>query len=158
MNSMYDSDYLCHYGRPGMKWYQHVYGDNKTSTKPRAKTGSASSRARRVRKSEYEKLSKAQELFVNRDSLSDQELRQVLNRLQMESQLSQYANQKKPDSWLSKKWPQLAGLTLSAAGIGASTYFNIKSLNPQDAHSMVNFSERMNKNAQSIVKALGSFK
>lgn len=32
-----NDDYICHYGRKGMKWYQHIYGKANKTKKPSEK-------------------------------------------------------------------------------------------------------------------------
>lgn len=80
---------VCHYGRLGMKWHQHVYGTNKLSSSQHSKKNkitkqnnsreNASQRAKLARKLEYKNVKKNGVSYM-----SDQELSNKIARLQKE--------------------------------------------------------------------------
>ena len=75
-NVPFQNDDLMHYGRLGMRWGQHIFGDEKRMTSAAA-TGK--SRRRRPTKKFRNEVS----------GLSDDELRKRVNRLNLERQYSQ---------------------------------------------------------------------
>lgn len=80
---------LIHYGRKGMKWYQHIFGEiDKRAAYASAKLKAASDAANALKKANAS-VSKDKELASNKAALrrlSDAELQARINRLNMEKQ------------------------------------------------------------------------
>ena len=83
--SDYSSNDIYHYGRKGMKWGQHIFTKIKKSSdkrkKHKAREESERNRANKVREENRKRYSKPV------SEMTDAELRQAVNRLQLEKQL-----------------------------------------------------------------------
>lgn len=93
-----DKAEFCHYGRLGMKWYQHIFGNEKSSgVRRRKKTTSKISRIVKARKTAKKKKIKQEQAAENRRkeiesskqagnlaSMSDVELARKIKRMQDE--------------------------------------------------------------------------
>ena len=88
-------DYLCHYGRLGMKWGQHIFGQSRSSSLTARSKAKAKEQKRAERKERREeRIQKRKDERVRRRSirlgqkdiakLSDEELRQQTERLNLE--------------------------------------------------------------------------
>lgn len=91
-NVPFQNDDLMHYGRLGMKWGQHIFGDEKRM----ASAAAAGKSAQNVFRESAEVIGRASrrrrptKKFRNEVSrLSDDELRKRVNRLNLERQYSQ---------------------------------------------------------------------
>lgn len=88
----HSDDFLMHYGRRGMKWYQHVYGEVQSQAKYASKGGSSKdsgpSKTGVIKRiSSAVKGTKAKEQNVRKLSdISDDELRKLISRAQLEKQ------------------------------------------------------------------------
>lgn len=94
---------LEHYGRKGMKWYQHIYGEVQPGaqyaqkgvvkvSKSKKKGDAALKRAKEAAKTEPKKEEKAKKKSVS--ELSDAELEKVLKRARMEDEYRRLQPQK----------------------------------------------------------------
>lgn len=85
------NDELYHYGRKGMKWGQHIYGKVKqASTKRKRKKNLEKARAAKVQKAVKAKLEAEQAKKPKTvGEMTNDELRDAINRLQMEKQYKQ---------------------------------------------------------------------
>lgn len=80
---------LMHYGRKGMKWYQHIFGEiDKRAAYASAKLKAASDQRAKQREAERS-LARDRALASNKKalrSMSDKDLQARINRLQLEEQ------------------------------------------------------------------------
>lgn len=105
MEDDFRPDELKHYGRKGMKWYQHIFGDKtKGLLKSRTKTETEEERAERLQKEKEERKRKvstsrsAKQVYDNADLFSDQELQRIYNRLQLERNIKNLSGNEKSKS------------------------------------------------------------
>lgn len=83
------SPYLAHYGRLGMKWGQHIFTDEKNISSAASAASSASKAFKEAAQlsGNYSRRSKPSKRFKKVVSdMSDDELRRVVNRLNLERQ------------------------------------------------------------------------
>lgn len=86
-------DFLMHYGRKGMKWYQHIYGEVQSGAKYAQKGSSGVQTTKGQIQSSKKSVAKeskkenAKPEIKRIEDLTDDELRRMLNRAQMEKQL-----------------------------------------------------------------------
>lgn len=101
-----DEDYLEHYGRKGMKWYQHIFGKEASANRAKKKRvkamqkGKKKAAAARKKKAEEEKKAAAKKqailrspskLYKNRYDFSQEEINAALKNFEWEKKLNDYS-------------------------------------------------------------------
>lgn len=92
------NDYLMHYGRRGMKWYQHIFtdsdgnsrlGSRRSRSDGDGETGGVKRRGRSLKKNQGSSYKKASEM-------SDAELNNAINRFRLEETYNSYISKMTP--------------------------------------------------------------
>ena len=114
---------LKHYGREGMKWYQHIFGDkNKGSKKSKSGNESEEDRIER-RKKEVASSRSAKKVYENANLFSDQELQRIYNRIQLERNIKNLsANEKSKGERYVDKVIKTARKTSELINVGKDVY------------------------------------
>ena len=94
-----DSDFLEHYGREGMKWYQHIYGKEQSHAKYAEKTSKKDQRMAKKAQKIAEKESRRKEkilqsptkTYKHRREFTKAEMDEALKTFEWESKLSTFA-------------------------------------------------------------------
>lgn len=75
-----DSDFLEHYGRLGMKWYQHIYGDYQSKAKYAEKAGGSSKQSKKDQRAEKKAAKKAEKVAKKEASAAKKAAREEARR------------------------------------------------------------------------------
>lgn len=138
---MYNSLYLAHHGIKGMKWgvrrFRNEDGTLTEAGKARAQK-KADRAADKAKRKEYRLASK------NRRNLTDDELKQRINRLRMEKQLKeltdsnlQSSGRRAVNDILSTSGKKVAGVALSGAAMYAGKAILTGEFDPQQAAAYI---------------------
>lgn len=87
-------EFLQHYGRKGMKWYQRIFTKYKEhQQKSKAKKSAKEEKKKSVTKEEVLKSRNPKTVAKNLDKLSDQEVRDILARMKWETEIKKLAKE-----------------------------------------------------------------
>ena len=89
---MNNNDELMHYGRKGMKWGEHIYGQVKTARTNRQRKKNLA-KARKAKAEKYKTAEERQKALnsgkIKPKDMTDQELQSAINHMQLEQRYSQ---------------------------------------------------------------------
>ena len=91
--------YLEHYGRKGMKWYKHIFGESDSRAEyssRRGSSGSKDSTKRKLTPGEKERILKdSKKLYKNKDQFTTKEIEDAVRRYRAINELERVSNGKK---------------------------------------------------------------
>lgn len=87
---MYE-EYLMHYGRLGMKWGQHIFGRDRSSSS-RKKSSENAKNANKMASRKKKILSSPRLLYRHRNEFTKQEIDEAIKKIQWERQLKQLSD------------------------------------------------------------------
>lgn len=96
----YDPEVLVHYGRKGMKWYQHIFTSGTHGSRKRISGAKTSNRLKNPFDNDYppadSTTATARQLYKNRSHYSTAELRAINDRKAAEATLKKYMQDEMP--------------------------------------------------------------
>lgn len=113
---MTNDDELYHYGRLGMKWYQHIYTSAKEYRAARKRKKKAAREERKQRRKELRQINKL--LKLNPKKMSSDQIKELTNRLQLEKTLKDTKNSTRHSgrNWVIKRLDRIGANTIENVG------------------------------------------
>lgn len=131
-------DELEHYGRKGMKWYQHIFGKEAAATRKRNKQLKKARKARQKKAEAAKKAAKQEEkkraqrakylsdpgkLYKHRAEFSSEDIEQAMKRFDWEQKVRQnYMNRTTYAATVVGNYIKLAGNVVAGYNTAASVY------------------------------------
>lgn len=123
---MTNDDELYHYGRLGMKWYQHIYTSAKEYRAARKRKKKAARAERKQRRKDLRRINKL--LKKNPSKMSNAEIKELTDRLQLEKSLKDVKKQTRNSgaNWVMKRLDKIGLNTIENVGTNIGTQLGVR--------------------------------
>lgn len=121
-----NDDELYHYGRLGMKWYQHIYTSAKEYREARKRKRKAARAERKQRRKDLRRINKL--LKKKPSKMSNAEIKELTDRLQLEKSLKDVKKQTRNSgaNWILKRLDKIGANTIENVGTNLGTQLGVK--------------------------------